>query len=112
MERPACKKYYSLWLWVPAFAGTTDRYDLAFPRRGAPELCRYFGPHEKQGAGKAGCWLTPAVSCARNAQRYAHEHTGVAEAYRPSLRSGFTAYSALSPATNSSCHRRRRIDDS
>jgi hypothetical protein len=29
---------------------------------------------------------------------------------RPSLRNGFTAYSALSPATNSSCHRHRRID--
>jgi hypothetical protein len=88
-----------------------DRHDFPIPRRDAPELCCYFGPHEKQGAGKAGCWLAPAVSCARNAQRYAHEHTGVAEASRPSLRSGFTTYSALSPATNSSCHRRRRIDD-
>ena len=39
----------------------------------------------------------------------AHEHTGSAEAIRHSLRNGFTAYSALSPATNSSCHRRRRI---
>jgi hypothetical protein len=28
---------------------------------------------------------------------------------RHSLRDGFTAYSELSPATNSSCHRRRRI---
>src|SRR6185312_8204741 len=27
---------------------------------------------------------------------------------RHPLRSGFTAYAALSPATNSSCHRRRR----
>jgi hypothetical protein len=32
-----------------------------------------------------------------------------AEAIRHSLRNGFTAYIALSPATNSSCHRRRRI---
>jgi hypothetical protein len=31
---------------------------------------------------------------------------------RPSLRNGFTAYNALSPATNSSCHRRRRISGS
>jgi hypothetical protein len=38
-----------------------------------------------------------------------------ARAYRLSgdirhpLRNGFTAYAGLSPATNSSCHRRRRI---
>jgi hypothetical protein len=29
----------------------------------------------------------------------AHEHTGSAEAVRPSLRNGFTAYNALSPVT-------------
>jgi len=40
----------------------------------------------------------PAVSCARNAQANAHEHTGSAEAVRPSLRNGFTAYFVLSPA--------------
>jgi hypothetical protein len=28
----------------------------------------------------------------------AHEHTGSAEAIRPSLRNGFTAYFVLSPA--------------
>jgi hypothetical protein len=31
---------------------------------------------------------------------------------RPSLRNGFTAYTALSSATNSFCHRRRRIEGS
>jgi hypothetical protein len=36
----------------------------------------------------------------------AHEHTGSAEAIRPSLRNGFTAYNALSPVTGLSCHRR------
>ena len=29
---------------------------------------------------------------------------------RHPLRDGFTAYAVLSPATNSSCHRRRRIE--
>jgi hypothetical protein len=33
-----------------------------------------------------------------------------AEAIRHSLRNGFTAYAALSSATNSSCHRRQRIE--
>jgi hypothetical protein len=31
-------------------------------------------------------------------QKNAHEHTGSAEAVRPSLRNGFTAYFVLSPA--------------
>ncbi len=38
----------------------------------------------------------PAVSCAVSAKRYAHEHTGEAEAVRHPLRSGSTAYTALS----------------
>ncbi|MGA7995081.1 MAG: hypothetical protein WCA28_09230, partial [Bradyrhizobium sp.] len=38
----------------------------------------------------------------------AHEHTGSAEAVRPSLRNGFTAYVELSPAIGLSCHRRLR----
>jgi hypothetical protein len=62
-----------------------------------------------EGAGNAGCALHPrsrVQKCAKNA----HEHTGSAEAIRHSLRNGFTAYAALSPATNSSCHRHRRIN--
>ena len=41
----------------------------------------------------------PAVSCARCTKQNAHEHTGSAEAVRPSLRNGFTAYNALSSVT-------------
>src|SRR4249920_2157977 len=51
----------------------------------------------------------PTVSCARCTKKSAHEHTGSAEAVRHSLRNGFTAYAVLSSATNSSCHRRPRI---
>ena len=43
-------------------------------------------------------------------RKCAHEHTGTAGAARHSLRSGFTAYAALSLETNSSCLHRRRID--
>jgi hypothetical protein len=39
----------------------------------------------------------PAVSRAIAHRERAHEHTGSAEAFRPSLRSGFTAYFVLSP---------------
>ena len=45
----------------------------------------------------------PGARCTRGlvrkiVQRSAHEHTGSAEAIRHSLRNGFTAYAALSPA--------------
>ena len=43
----------------------------------------------------------PAVSCAIAHKKRAHEHTGSAEALRPSLRNGFTAYFVLSPVNGS-----------
>ena len=43
----------------------------------------------------------PAVSCAIAHKERAHEHTGPAESIRPSLRSGSTAYSVLSPVNGS-----------
>jgi len=38
----------------------------------------------------------------------AHEHTGSAEAVRPSLRNGFTAYFVLSLVIGLSCHHHPR----
>src|SRR5258708_33492455 len=68
-------------------------------------------PSEYRGRRESRVRAAPAVSRARCAQEHAHEHTGSAESIRPPLRNGFTAYNALSPATNSCCHRRLRIDD-
>ena len=56
----------------------------------------------------------PGARCTRGlvcklCEECAHEHTGSAETLRHSPRNGFTAYGALFPATNSSCHRHRRI---
>jgi hypothetical protein len=62
-----------------------------------------------EGAGKTGCALHPrsrVQNCAKNRTRAYRFSGGI----RPSLRNGFTAYSALSPATNSSCHRHRQIE--
>ena len=61
-----------------------------------------------EGAGNAGCPMhpQPRVRSVESTRVSHHRFTGVA---RRSLRNGFTAYSALSPATNSSCHRHRRI---
>jgi hypothetical protein len=55
-------------------------------------------PTPRGGAGKTGCALHPR-SRVQKQIKDAHEHTGSAEAVRPSLRNGFTAYSALSLAT-------------
>ena len=48
-------------------------------------------------------------SCAHFLVHLAHETAGAA-CTRHSLRNGLTAYATLSSATNSSCHRRRRIE--
>jgi len=43
----------------------------------------------------------PAVSRAGAHKEHAHEHTGSAGAFRPSLRNGFTAYNVLFPENGS-----------
>ena len=65
----------------------------------SPEFCKFVGPLQTEGAGKAGCATAPAVSCAKNCAFGAHEHTGSAETSRPSPRNGFTAYFVLSPVS-------------
>src|SRR6267378_1444107 len=57
--------------------------------------------HEVEGAGKTGCALHPRSRVQDAHSKNAHEHTGSAEASRPSLRSGFTAYFVLSPVNGS-----------
>src|ERR1700737_1424369 len=71
-----------------------------------PELMRRFVSLEMTRAqGRPGARCTRGLVC-KIVQRNAHEHTGSAGASRPSLRNGFTAYNALSPATGLFCHRR------
>ncbi len=55
-------------------------------------------PRKKRGSRECRMRAAPAVSCAKLCKKHAHEHTGSAEAIRHSLRNGFTAYFALSPA--------------
>ena len=83
-------------------------YGSAISRHDLPEAWPWFSPR-KEGAGNAGCTLHPR-SRVQWVEGSAHEHTGSAEAIRHSLRNGFTAYFALFPATNSSCHRHQRIE--
>src|SRR5882757_9976922 len=66
-------------------------------------------PSRKRGCRECRVRAAPAISCAMCTEKCAHEHTGSAETLRHPPRNGFTAYAVLSSATNSSCHRHRRI---
>ena len=84
----------------------------AFSRRRPPESCpSSLSLSKTEGAGKAGCALHP-----RSHVQHAHlarTHTSIQVQRRASglpCAMVLTAYSVLSPATNSSCHRRQRID--
>jgi hypothetical protein len=80
-------------------------YVSAISRRDAAEVCRTVVPPGMRGRREDRVRAAPAVSCA-NCTKKAHEHTGSAEAFRPSLRDGSTAYIGLSSVTGLSCHRR------
>jgi hypothetical protein len=67
-------------------------------RRDAPEICKIAPPQKKRAQGKPGARCTRGLVC-KHTSKNAHEHTGSAEAVRPSLRNGFTAYFVLSPVT-------------
>jgi hypothetical protein len=82
----------------------TTEHVSAISRLTAPEFCKFIRP-QREGAGKTGCTLHPR-SRVQTAHKNAHEHTGSAEAVRPSLRNGFTAYIVLSSVTGLCCHRR------
>ena len=87
-----------------------DECDCAFPRRQCARVLLEIvhPPRKREGAGNAGC-------APHRRSRTQWREWVRARAYRLSggirhpLRNGFTAYAALSSATNSSCHRRRRI---
>src|SRR5262245_62000469 len=62
-----------------------------------PEACISFALINYEGAGKTGCVPHPRSRVRFAHRNAAHEHTGSAEASRPSLRNGFTAYLVLFP---------------
>ncbi len=81
------------------------------PSRGmvCPRFASASVPREKREQGMPGARCTRGLVC-KIVRRTAHEHTGSAETLRHPPRNGFTTYAVLSPATNSSCHRRCRLD--
>jgi hypothetical protein len=80
-----------------------NAHDSAFSRPYTPEFCKSFRPKDRgagdpqeRAQGRPGARCTRGLAC-KWTTKDAHEHTGSAEAFRPSLRNGFTAYFALSP---------------
>jgi hypothetical protein len=77
------------------------RHSFAISRRVAPEVFHFVSPPQKRRVrGRPGARCTRGLVC-KVRKKSAHEHTGSAESIRPSLRSGFTAYSVLSPVNGS-----------
>src|ERR1700724_1333836 len=75
--------------------------DMAAPSRGlvCPSFAGTIPPSKhRREQGMPGARCTRGLAC-KIVRKNAHEHTGSAEAVRPSLRTGFTAYFALSPVT-------------
>src|SRR5712671_4904276 len=66
-----------------------------------PRLASLFTLPTIRGRRESRVRAAPAVSRAMCIKKCAHEHTGSAEASRPSLRNGFTAYFVLSPVNGS-----------
>jgi hypothetical protein len=100
IQRAAARK-------VKMVKGHTGAFSHIPRRKGAPEAyMKLSRPSRAWGMPGARCTRGP---CARkNAHGSHHESTGNTRHSR--TRMVLTAYIALSPATNSSCHRRRRIE--
>ena len=81
---------------------------LVLAARIRPRFALSLCPRETEGAGKAGCRLAPAVPVQKKVHRANHRYSRDIPALP--ARMVLTAYSALFPATNSSCHRHRRIE--
>ena len=74
---------------------------FAISRHVLSELClKHSRPPIVRAQGRPGARRTRGLVCNVDGKR-AHEHTGSAEASRPSLRNGFTAYFDLSPENGS-----------
>src|SRR5437762_12272521 len=79
----------------------TTECEAAFSRHIAPEVCMVVCPPSYQRAqGRPGACCTRGLACDLRKQKCTRAYRA-AGAFRPSLRNGFTAYSALSPVNGS-----------
>ena len=82
--------------WAMGFAALYPSYAETHLRIPAARFARALQNRFAQRRGRRECRVlaAPAVPCARDGGRGAHEHTGTAGALRHSPRNGFTAYAA------------------
>jgi hypothetical protein len=94
-----------LWLWVPAFAGTTknSRRTSAASRRDASELCLNCPP-EIKGVGNAGCPMHPQPPVQQKSTGVEATDTPVHPAFPHAM--VLTVSFALSLVTGLVCHHR------
>src|SRR5437762_2757340 len=79
----------------------TTECEAAFSRHIAPEVCMVVCPPRNWRAqGRPGACCTRGLACDLRKQKCTRAYRA-AGAFRPSLRNGFTAYSALSPVNGS-----------
>ncbi len=100
-------QHQRLWLWVPAFAGTTvwgnSRYSFAFPRRDAPgRVLEFFA--QQRAWGMPGACAPAAARVLVVSTRVSHHESRRKHPAFPHA-NGFTAYFVLSPVIGLSCHR-------
>ena len=91
---------HSLCRDMDCFAALAMTVDIVSPSRGAdrPRFASSFALlRELRAQGRPGARCTRGLACNLRTTKRAHEHTGAAGAFRPSLRNGFTAYFELSP---------------
>jgi len=74
-----------------------ERSALGLLHDRVPEKIEGASDPQERAQGRPGARCTRGPVC-KSSEKSAHEHTGSAEAIRPSLRNGFTAYFALSSA--------------
>ena len=79
-------------------AVSPSREGAGDPKKGAGD--------PKRAQGRPGARCTRGLACKKQKED-AHEHTGSAEAVRPSLRNGFNGLLRALPGDRLSCHRRR-----
>ncbi len=83
-----------------------NEHESAFSRHPKPEFCSPVSPSSVERAqGRPGADGHPRSAARKCSARKPHSSIQVTPNTRPSLRNGLTAYAALSPATNSCCHR-------
>ena len=92
--------------WVFRIHQTTTRltHTFAFSRQHLPEVCKFISPQKRKRAqGRPGARCTRGLACQDAHSNNAHEHTGSAEAVRPSLRNGFNGLFRALPGETRAC---------